>query len=223
MIPWEWLILSGWKSENQDSVPDRLWRSLIAGRDAEGKKPGPYYRQGCLLAIRNRNRNGDVLTTDLIRHGSPAMMVDFLRRTQDVMWNRTLFLPTARAEPTTNLDPSHDASTTNSRLFPNADRPTNPEGVTRTEPRLGVGPKNARVGDIICILYGCSVPVVLRRLRSTSHPERSPSSLPAAVGTNEVREDASAYKLIGEAFMLDLMDGEGLISRRAPDKWFRLI
>nr|OQO30505.1 hypothetical protein B0A51_01734 [Rachicladosporium sp. CCFEE 5018] len=29
--------------------------------------------------------------------------------------------------------------------------------------RLGLAPKDARTGDFVCILYGCSVPVVLRR------------------------------------------------------------
>lgn len=184
MIPWEWLLLSGWRSEKEDYVPDRPWRSLIAERDPEGNKPGPYYQHGCLLAIRNRNRNGDILTTELIQQDSPTMMVDFLRRTQDVIWNRTLFLPN---DPIGSPKPWASS----------------PEPWVSPEPRLGVGPTKARVGDIICILFGCSVPVVLRQM------ETSDSST----------EDDPAYELIGEAFMLDLMDGEGPDDpRRGPGR-----
>ena len=28
---------------------------------------------------------------------------------------------------------------------------------------IGLAPKSARMGDLVCILFGCSVPVVLRR------------------------------------------------------------
>ncbi|RSM00882.1 hypothetical protein CEP52_008848 [Fusarium oligoseptatum] len=42
------------------------------------------------------------------------------------------------------------------------------EGRRGSSKFLGLVPAEAREGDLICILYGCSVPLVLRRLRSPS-------------------------------------------------------
>ena len=58
--------------------------------------------------------------------------------------------------------------------------------------RLGLAPPKAQDGDLICILSGCSVPVALRK-----------------VGTQ--------CCLIGECFVMDLMDGEALGERSAQD------
>jgi len=52
---------------------------------------------------------------------------------------------------------------------------------------LGLSPRYAREGDIICILYGCSVPVVLR-----------PSE--------DIKEEC--WQLIGEAYVDGMMEGE---------------
>jgi len=49
----------------------------------------------------------------------------------------------------------------------------------------GLAPHQTRNGDIICILAGCTVPVVLRR-----------------------RPDSNTYEFIGEAFVYGKMDGE---------------
>jgi hypothetical protein len=50
---------------------------------------------------------------------------------------------------------------------------------------IGLAPAKAKVGDFICILFGCSVPVVLRR-------------------------DNGFYRLIGECFTYGIMDGEAI-------------
>jgi hypothetical protein len=42
---------------------------------------------------------------------------------------------------------------------------------------LGLVPEEAQVGDLICILYGCSVPVVLRRLKDSSKRPRKDSGV----------------------------------------------
>jgi hypothetical protein len=55
-------------------------------------------------------------------------------------------------------------------------------------PCLALCPPEARIGDIIVILYGCSVPVALRKVRSY-------------------------YKLIGECFVYGMMDGEAFSGR----------
>lgn len=53
---------------------------------------------------------------------------------------------------------------------------------------LGLAPQESRKGDLICILYGCSVPVILRR------HDANPFDI--------------YYKFIGECYVHDLMDGE---------------
>jgi len=55
--------------------------------------------------------------------------------------------------------------------------------------RFGLAPNAVEVNDIICILLGCSVPVVLRK-----HGE----------GTEQY------YEFIGEAYIYGMMDGEAL-------------
>lgn len=49
-------------------------------------------------------------------------------------------------------------------------------------------PEETRDGDLICIIYGCNVPVVLRKVPNRSHP---------------------VYSLIGECYVHGAMDGEG--------------
>lgn len=50
---------------------------------------------------------------------------------------------------------------------------------------VGLGPMPTRKGDLICVLYGCSVPVVLRKV-------------------------GGHYVFIGECYVHGLMDGEAL-------------
>ncbi|KAK2596144.1 hypothetical protein QQS21_006421 [Conoideocrella luteorostrata] len=52
-------------------------------------------------------------------------------------------------------------------------------------PFIGLGPRYAKEGDLLCILFGCSVPVLLRRL------DQSPK-----------------YGLVGECYIHGIMDGE---------------
>ena len=101
MIPAEWLALAGcdvrrWPSVHQqysaDEVPDKLWRTLVADCGTHGEKPPHCYRSSLACAINRRNTNGDIHTAELIRQGQPTRMVEFLKRSQDVTWNRKLFL-----------------------------------------------------------------------------------------------------------------------------------
>jgi hypothetical protein len=41
---------------------------------------------------------------------------------------------------------------------------------TRTHRFLGLGPKRTKKGDLVCVLFGCSVPVILRRIPKTATP-----------------------------------------------------
>ena len=59
---------------------------------------------------------------------------------------------------------------------------------------LGLVPADARVGDLICILFGCSVPVVLRASRLKS---------------------LDSFYLVGECFAYGYMDGEAITGPHA--------
>lgn len=63
---------------------------------------------------------------------------------------------------------------------------------------LGLGPERLKKRDIICILYGCSVPVALRRMVDKESQE-------------------TYYEFIGECYVHGIMDGEAfdLVKRRS--------
>jgi hypothetical protein len=52
---------------------------------------------------------------------------------------------------------------------------------------FGLAPTKSLVGDYICILFGCSVPVILRK-----------------------SEDGKSYLFVGEAYIHGMMDGEAV-------------
>lgn len=54
------------------------------------------------------------------------------------------------------------------------------------DPIYGLAPQGCKVSDIVCILLGCSVPVVLSRDRG------------------------SLYKIVGEAYVHGMMDGQAM-------------
>ncbi|KAF2965631.1 hypothetical protein GQX73_g7923 [Xylaria multiplex] len=63
---------------------------------------------------------------------------------------------------------------------------------------MGVGPPGLEKGDIVVVLYGCSVPVLLRRVKDR-------------------------YALIGECFVQGLMDGEGINAGEGVTQGFIII
>jgi hypothetical protein len=58
------------------------------------------------------------------------------------------------------------------------------------EGRPGIGPGSCQVGDLVVVLYGCSVPVVLRW-----------------------HEDVSHFSLVGECYIHGSMNGEAAVSK----------
>ena len=71
------------------------------------------------------------------------------------------------------------------------------------KPRFGLGPAKAQKGDIVCILFGCSVPVVLRKIETSQVP---------------------AYILVGEAFIYNMMEGQAQNEHRDSESTvYRLV
>ncbi|KAG8533880.1 uncharacterized protein KY384_001621 [Bacidia gigantensis] len=159
MIPSECLIMGGCKDEIDDddeevtSIPEELWRTLVANKTPEGDPPPRSYLDALSLAMERRNPNGDIHTAELIRQGKPPWMVEFLTRVQEVIWDKRFFL----------LEDTGDLSYC-----------------------FGIGPSGAQIGDFVCVLLGCSVPVIL-----------------SPVNANDSRY---GYKLVGEAYLHGMMD-----------------
>ncbi|KAE9376548.1 hypothetical protein N431DRAFT_529685 [Stipitochalara longipes BDJ] len=72
-------------------------------------------------------------------------------------------------------------------------------GRVRHKPYFGLAPPGTREGDLICILFGCSVPVILRKIPNNGK---------------------GLYNFIGECYVHGIMDGEALPAQLAKrPKW----
>jgi hypothetical protein len=60
-----------------------------------------------------------------------------------------------------------------------------------SNPLFGLAPEGTEAGDIVCILFGCSVPVVLKRVEGNSNAQE-------------------LCELVGEAYVHGKMDGEAV-------------
>lgn len=175
VIPRECLEMAGWITSDYDDksdipqVPDELWRTMVADRDSKANNPPPYYQRACQNCLAGSLR-GDIEITKMIDDEQDDMTIEFLKRVESVIWNRK-FLKSAGKKysgPRGNLVPK--------QLF-------------------GLAPDLAREKDIICILLGCSVPVILREHRK---PKRH-------------------FELIGEAYIYGMMGGEALGGRKMEE------
>ncbi|MCJ1381026.1 hypothetical protein MMC17_004135 [Xylographa soralifera] len=63
---------------------------------------------------------------------------------------------------------------------------------------FGLAPTRAEVNDIICILYGCSVPVILREHRT---------------------QTAAFFEFIGESYIHGMMDGQAMSGKRKEQEF----
>jgi len=135
------------------------------------------HRNYCLL---NETPNGDVDTTDLLRADesvSPQSIVkDYLERVRAVTSNRVILQGRSTIPARSPLSHSILAS------------PISPTSVRTSEDLVGLGPLDTAKDDVIAILYGCSVPVILRPSGSYNRPQ--------------------GYRFLGEAYIDGKMDAE---------------
>ena len=84
---------------------------------------------------------------------------------------------------------------------------------------LGLAPNSARKGDLVCIIYGCSVPLVLRSVRQPEQAARGQrddrqtsaepnGANPRSSGSTQDAEEV--YSLIGECYIGHMMDSEAI-------------
>jgi hypothetical protein len=163
IITQECLKRLGWSFDRGNGtvseVPDRLWRTLVADRDENGKNAPLLYQFACREAI---EQSGDCINIDGLLNrkntvGGFDNMQQYLNRVKSVNYGR-LFI---------EVQSSHGY-----------------------DQFVGLGPWHMEVGDIAVILFGCSVPVVLR--------------------PRETADCTTEYEFIGEAYVYGNMDGEVL-------------
>lgn len=139
-LPITWLIAGGWENHDQDP-PDELWRTIVANRGPDGRNALTFYPTAFKESF-NNGRVGDILkTAHLINYGQCSIVAQFLRRIQAVIWNRRLMHTMGHRHV------RHDE----------CKKPEKPVS-------LGLVHQDAEPGDLICFLYGCTVPVILRRV-----------------------------------------------------------
>jgi hypothetical protein len=105
-----------------------------------------------------RETFSEYIDTELLRRATTSSHVkEYLEKVQDVIWSRSLVKVTIGSRQSSTRD------------------------------TVCLCPRETQIADIICVLYGCSVPVVLKR-------------------------QGERYKMIGECFVHGIMDGEALSS-----------
>lgn len=185
IVPGRWMQELGWgdgvddsNSKNNDSnrVPELLWRTLVADRNSRGGHPPPWYRRACLHALhdpRKTDIEGSLHTVTPRDRDISEHSTRYLRRVQSVVWNRRLFridLATRNVGPDVNGDGAAGTISTGLK-----------------DPLYGIGPSGTACGDRVCILLGCSVPVIL--------------------GEGKRR---GVSRIVGEAYVHGIMDGEAM-------------
>lgn len=145
-------------------VPDQLWRTMVADQGPNGEAPHPTYPRSCQKCLGVAER-GDINVGKLIEAGEDEMMIRFLKRVRDVVYNRKFI---------------RSAST----VYHN-------RGKYRSRKLFGLAPREVRSGDLICILLGCSVPVILRQ-----------------------QANGKQFEIIGEAYIYGMMNGDALGGRK---------
>jgi hypothetical protein len=152
-------------SDHDRALTDFLWRTLCAGRNSRGEL-GPEVNPRAMIRLL-RPIDGFDLTS--------SIDVEELLETD------------LREDVKSVLEVARDV-VWNRRTFQGTRN-------DNEEPIVGLVPRYAKSGDVLCIIYGCSVPVVLRK----------------QWGEN----DHHYWQLIGEAYVHGHMDGEG-ISEMSP-------
>ncbi|KAH7060580.1 heterokaryon incompatibility protein-domain-containing protein [Macrophomina phaseolina] len=166
VIPADWLTTGNW-DDGGELPPDRFWRSLIGNLDSHGHRPPPHWKRICRDAFKRRRYGGNLDTKQIINHGGPSPIREFLERVQCVIWQRRMITLKQLGQRS-----------------------------------IGIGPKAVKKGDLVCILYGCSVPVVLRQM-----VDGRPVSKDAEILAEEDRGDVH-YQVVGECFIHGMMNGE---------------
>ena len=148
------------------NIPEAFWRTLVADRGPRGTNPPGWYRRTCQKSFTRPIEQQDR------RRG----------RRGHVYTDEEIHLAMINSKGRINRPALQflrrvQATTWNRRFM-----------VTRGK-RFGIAPPNAEIGDLLCLLWGCSVPVVLRKR-------------------------GEYFELIGDCYIHDIMNWEHLERNR---------
>ena len=180
-IPATWLKVGEWRDPFEPTVsssdigepPDRLWRTLVGNRfSSDGPQRLPaFWKQACRLLFQSMPKGkNSTLSTDRFLQRSSAATTSVPKAALPFV-HRMRAVVWGRAMIKTRGRPIGDHS-------------------------IGLAPSQVEQGDLICILYGCSVPVVLRRLHRTI-PGRTIPKIWSTVGetTSSTEQNANNSSL----------------------------
>lgn len=139
-----------------------LGRTFVADRGPNGTSAPGWYRRACYECLQFTDRQGD-------------LDIEKIKKELNIPSTLVTFLE--RVQPIV----------WGRRFFE-----TRVPGIQGQEPLLGLGSSKLKPGDLVCILFGCSVPVLLR---------------PKTKGDNPT------YSFIGECYIHGMMDGEAITSK----------
>ncbi|KAF2834008.1 hypothetical protein CC86DRAFT_390058 [Ophiobolus disseminans] len=155
------------------NLPDSIWRTLCANRDDRGDPAPRSYRVAMLDLLQKHLQIAATDTTmSLLEHMTSIDIEELLETV--IPEHVKKYLVVVRDV------------IWNRRTFR-----------TSSSNLVGLIPQNARVGDHICVLYGCSVPVVLRQ--------------------HQDPDGGIFWKLVGDAYAHGVMDGD--ILRQVSENW----
>lgn len=166
-IPPGWMHFLGW-TDTSTPAPENLWRILVADRDLNGYLPPSYYRQACTQVFQQIKLGHGFNLSQRFRQMTPDLGLNI---SQELAGSTVLvreFLHRVQSV------------VWGRRLIK-----------TEEHGFVGLAPEETREEDVIAILYGCSVPVILRLV---SRPESGDVVL----------------ELIGECYIDRMMDGQAL-------------
>jgi hypothetical protein len=166
-------ILGTDQQSNLVGLPDVIWRTLCADRDGRGGR-APSCFQSAMRHVLELNSEGPATadSPDVVETTSNIDVEEILD---------TEFPGLVKEFLTVVRDVVWNRRTFRGKATGTYDGPI-----------MGLIPQFAKVGDMVCVLYGCSVPVVLRK-----HP---------------CDLSGHYWQLIGEAYVHGFMDGEGICS-----------
>ncbi|TGO23657.1 hypothetical protein BPAE_0125g00100 [Botrytis paeoniae] len=177
--------ISPGRDTNSIHVPD-AWRIICADRDDKGEFAPLAYEEAMTSILNTVSSSRDSINQErlslvidieelILNIQTPETVKTYLKVVRDIVWNRR------------SCQLKLSVSASNKEMENSI---------------VGLVPQNANYGDLVCILYGCSVPVVLRKSLNL--------------------DGKVHWQLIGEAYMDKIMDGEAVRSNKFEESLFEI-
>lgn len=168
VIPLHWrCVLDGLKYSDSYSRFSDFWHVFVGGRTVDGQCPPSTFGSICRYLFQQHY-------TGLIN--VPKILEFFQGKSSEL-----LSMPKGLLADITQYEDAFD-------FFQRLQACCCGRRLVATSDRMGLVPSSAKRGDLVCVLLGCNVPVILRRMDNSKEE----------------------YLFIGEAYFQGIMDGEAL-------------